>query len=97
MSVTLTVTLTRPPESPIWSELIQPTLDEYVTTTYKDSGLMLDRQVTTTDDTIIYNFVFKDQTALAEFSNDSVLAAYRDTRNDALDAVGGTITYNVSN
>jgi hypothetical protein len=96
MSVTLTVTLTRPPESPVWSELIQPLLDEYVTTTYKDSGLMLDRQVVTTDDTITYTSVFKDHAALSAFSNDPMMAEYRDTRNDALHAVNGSITINTS-
>ena len=61
-----------------------------MTTTVKDQGLILDRQVTRTDDTITYNFVFKDQNELAAFSDVSVLAADRDTRDDALDAVGGT-------
>jgi hypothetical protein len=89
---TITVNLTQP--SPIinWNDFVN-SLNDYLTTTYIDSGKIVSIQTTISDDELTFyrKLVFQDQTALDTFLSDPIIVTAIFDRNKLLRSSGGTV------
>jgi hypothetical protein len=93
MSTTIKFTATSQEPVSDWSTLVVPLPDEYIKTTYIDTGLVVDHGITVDDKTLSYWFVFKDASAIDTWMDDPELLNHREARNQLL--VSENIPYTV--